>query len=347
MKNVFVLLLYPFSLIYGCLVEIRGLLYKLGVFKTERTSIFSIGVGNLTVGGTGKTPHVEYLIEQFINENKLATLSRGYGRKTIGFIPVQPTNNAEQVGDEPWQLFLKYGSNVRINVGEKRVPAEQKIHQLYPEVNMLILDDVYQHRAIQPDYMILLCDYNRPFFDDYPFPAGRLREFRSGAKRADTIVVTKCPSTFSSEERTAFQKSIQRVAPDVPVAFSKFTYGKVKPVFSSAIQPLKWLLVTGIANPKPLVEHLQKQGNLVQHIEYSDHHDFSAAESTAVLNAYNALADKEVGVLVTEKDFARLSDLTKQMWQHLPLFYIPITVSFLEGEDLLLQNIQRARVRKA
>ncbi len=347
MKNIFILLLYPFSLLYGFFVEIRGLLYKLGFFKTVSTSIFSIGVGNLTVGGTGKTPHVEYLIEKFKSDNKLATLSRGYGRKTIGFLRVQAGHNAEQVGDEPWQLFLKYGATVRINVGEKRVPAEQKIHQFYPEVNMLLLDDVYQHRAIQPDYLILLCDYNRPFFKDYPFPAGRLREFRSGAKRADIIVVTKCPSSMDAEERNAFQKQIGKYAPSIPVVFSEFTYGKVKPVFSSSIQPLKWLLVTGIANPKPLVQHLEKQGSLLQHIEYADHHDLSLEESTAVLNAYNALSDKEVGVLLTEKDYARLSDVTKQMWQHLPLFYIPIRVSFLEGEDLLLQNIQRAWDRKA
>ena len=146
-----VILLYPFSLLYGIIMTLRGLCYDRGIFKIQTTAVFSIGIGNITVGGTGKTPHIEYFIRKYEASDKMATLSRGYGRKTKGFLSVERSLGPEKVGDEPWQFFLKFGEKVRVNVGEKRAPAAARIHQLYPEVNLLLMDDVFQHRVIAPD----------------------------------------------------------------------------------------------------------------------------------------------------------------------------------------------------
>lgn len=341
------LLLYPFSVVYGSIIAFRSFCYQRGIFKVSKTPVFSIGVGNITVGGTGKTPHVEYLIRKYKASHQLATLSRGYGRKTKGFLTVDSSLSAEKVGDEPWQFFMKFGQQVKVNVGEKRAPAAQKINSLYPMVDWLIMDDVFQHLAVKPNFSILLCDYTRPFFQDYPFPLGRLREFRKGAQRADTIIVSKCPEAMSKEERAFFTSQLERYAPGIPVAFSKFTYGEVIPVLDVISKPAHWLLVTGIARPLPLVEYLQSQNSLLGHLQYPDHHDFSEAESLDVVKAYKKLGDHTAGILITEKDYARLSPMTKEAWKELPLFYIPIEVAFIEGEELLLQNIQRAEEGKA
>lgn len=347
MKFVLVIVFYPLVAIYGCFVEIRLLLYKIGLFKVSKTPIFSIGVGNITVGGTGKTPHVEYLIRKYKATHQLATLSRGYGRKTKGFLAVDSSMNAEKVGDEPWQFFMKFSQEVKVNVGEKRAPAAQKIHARYPKVDWLIMDDVFQHLAVKPNFSILLCDYTRPFFQDYPFPVGRLREFRKGAQRADTIIVSKCPADMSKEERTFFTHQLNRYAKGIPVAFSQFTYGEIIPVFDTVSTPSHWFLVTGIARPQPLIEYLQSQQCFLGHAQYPDHHDFSETESHDVVQAYKKLGDPAAGLLITEKDYARLSPMTKEVWKELPVFYIRIEVEFIEGEELLLQNIQRAADRNA
>ncbi|MBC7487717.1 MAG: tetraacyldisaccharide 4'-kinase [Cytophagaceae bacterium] len=345
-SRLIVISLYPLSILYGCVMVLRNILYDTGFFKKQFAPIFSIGIGNITVGGTGKTPHVEYLIKHFFNK-KIAILSRGYGRKTKGFLAVDSTMGASQVGDEPWQFFLKYGKYIHVNVGEKRVLAAQKIHELYPEVDTLIMDDVFQHRAIQADYSILLCDYNFPFYKDYTFPAGRLREFRCGAKRADIIVVSKCPASISLEEKNTFRKKINSYAPGIPIAFSSLSYMEVRPLGNSDNIPQKWLLVTGIANPKPLVSYLKSQNSLLKHIAYSDHHDFSYSESLDVINAYYSLNERNAGILITEKDSARLNKETIKLWKDLPLFFIPVEVELLEGEELLLQNIAQAMNRRA
>ena len=260
-KGVLTVILYPFSVLYGSIISIILFLYEKGIYTQSATPIFSIGIGNITVGGTGKTPHVEFLISKFRERYRIATLSRGYGRKTKGFLAVNNKLGPNEVGDEPWQFFLKFGSAIKVNVGEKRVEASQQIHTLFPEVDLLLMDDVFQHHAVRADFSILLCDYTNPFFNDFPFPAGRLREFRSGAKRADVIIVSKCPAFLSATEQKDFRTSLHKYAPEVAVFFSTFIYGSYTPVFQSSISiiPTQWLLVTGIANPKPLQKHLQEQ----------------------------------------------------------------------------------------
>lgn len=342
MKYVWMILLYPFSLLYGCLVECRNYFYRKGLYRSFASPFFSVGIGNLTVGGTGKTPHIEYFIRYFGKEHQLATLSRGYGRRTKGFLLAEASMSASDVGDEPWQFFLKFGKQVKVAVGEKRVPAANQLYRLFPQLDLLLLDDVFQHRAIKPDFLILLCDYNRPFFKDFPFPAGRLREFRQGARRADQVIVSKCPADFGKKERDQFRQQIQRYAPDVPVAFSTFRYGEPVSIFSASSWPSQWLLVTGIAQPAPLVQHLQGRQSLAAHIHYPDHHEFTLRDAEEVLQRYQALRDKDAGILLTEKDFARLNEEVKTAWKALPVFYLPITVEFLEGEALMQEKMQLA-----
>ncbi|WP_332367845.1 tetraacyldisaccharide 4'-kinase [Spirosoma telluris] len=194
-------LLLPLSGLYGLVLDVRNWLYDSYLLKSIRPSVYSIGVGNLTVGGTGKTPMIEFLIKRyaFLVTNRLAetaTLSRGYGRLTRGFRNANDTDTAETIGDEPLQLYRKFGTHVRVCVGERRADAIQKIQEIHPETKRILLDDAFQHRAVRPHLNILLMDYNRPFYDDYPFPAGRLRERRKGANRADVVVVTKCQRIY-------------------------------------------------------------------------------------------------------------------------------------------------------
>ncbi|MDB5272835.1 MAG: tetraacyldisaccharide 4-kinase [Chitinophagaceae bacterium] len=346
-KTIKIVLLYPFSLLYGSIMVGRNIFYNKDLFKVQSTPVFSIGIGNITVGGTGKTPHVEYFVRQFMSYKKLATLSRGYGRKTKGFLPVTSTLGPQQVGDEPWQFFLKFKSDLSVFVGEKRASAAQQIHQLHPEINLLLMDDVYQHRAVKADYSILLCDYHQPFFEDYPFPSGRLREFRSAAQRADSIIVSKCPGDISEKKMHRFRTQLNQYAPNVPVAFSTFIYDEIKPVFALSPLPTKWLLVTGIANPNPLISHLKQEDRLIKHVEYPDHHDFSEEESLEIKHTFQHVFQPGLGLLVTEKDYARLNEKTLELWKELPLFYIPISVQFIEGEEFLLRNIQQSMDRRA
>ncbi len=318
-------------------------MYDKDILKKKRSPVFAIGVGNLTVGGTGKTPHIEYLITHFLKDYSIATLSRGYGRKTKGFLAVSNDLGPEQVGDEPWQFFLKFGKQVKVNVGEKRVEAAQRIHHLYPQVDLLLMDDVFQHRAIQPDFSILLCDYTNPFFNDFPFPAGRLREFRGGAQRADVIIVSKCPASLSVLEKEYFRKALHGYAPGIDVFFSTFEYGQAIPVWNSIpAVAFQWLLVTGIANPKPLVNYLQTQNSLLKHMSFADHHEFSMEELDDIATTYRALSSPQTGILITEKDYARLGEKAKEKLKDLPLFYIPIKVRLLENEDFFWQKIDLA-----
>ncbi len=179
------IILTPFSRVYGLITLLRNFLYNVNIFSSQKAPQFTISVGNITVGGTGKTPMVEYLTKILSLKNRIAILSRGYGRKTKGLIFADDNSNASDIGDEPLQYFSKFGKNIIVAVCENRVNGALAIHNKFPENNLLLLDDAFQHRAIQRDVNILLSDFNRPFYKDLPFPAGRLRETRSGAKRAD------------------------------------------------------------------------------------------------------------------------------------------------------------------
>jgi tetraacyldisaccharide 4'-kinase len=192
------ILLLPVAWLYEGITRLRNWLYDKGYKKSTSFPLPVISVGNLTVGGTGKTPHVEYLVRLLKDQRQLVTLSRGYGRQTKGFLIADEQANAATIGDEPMQFYQKFGHQIKVAVGEKRVPAIEQILRLYPKTEIILLDDAFQHRAVRPCFSILLSDYHRPFYTDFVLPAGRLRESRKGAGRADAVIFSKCPQNLSA-----------------------------------------------------------------------------------------------------------------------------------------------------
>jgi tetraacyldisaccharide 4'-kinase len=331
-------LLFPFSGLYGLLTDIRNWLFSSHLFNSTRPPIYTICVGNLTVGGTGKTPMIEFLIKRSARSGEFhpgetATLSRGYGRETTGFRLATASDTASTVGDEPLQLFRKFSPYVRVCVGERRVDAISSLLKLHPETRRLLLDDAYQHRAVQPHLSILLMDYNRPFYEDYPFPAGRLRERRKGARRADAIVVTKCPANLFATEQQRISAKIRPYArPETPIFFAGLSYSDpVAFANHTAVRHLrKVVLVSGLANARPLEQYVRQSFQLQEHLCYGDHHAYSRADLDRML----ATRQPDVALLTTEKDWVKLDALlTAEERATLPLYYMPVAVQFLPGHE--------------
>ncbi len=311
--------LFPFSLLYGSVTFLRNKLYDLGWLPSKSYELPVIVVGNLTTGGTGKTPMIEFLANFLKEDHKIAILSRGYKRKTSGFLEVESSSTVAEVGDEPLQFKLKFPS-VTVAVCEDR---QLGIEKLKENVELILMDDAFQHRKVTPSFSILLTAFDNLYVDDWILPMGNLRESGSGARRADVVLVTKCPETTGLEEMDAIKKRL-RPLPGQPVYFTKIVYGD-NIMGSGDIRPLaslkntEFTLVTGIANPDPLVTFLKGQGLYFTHRSFPDHHDFTKAEL--------ALMENENTILTTEKDFMRL----KPHIQKPDLFYLPITIHFLKG----------------
>ncbi len=323
-------LLFPFSVLYGWITGIRNALYDRGFRPAASFSVPVISVGNLTVGGTGKTPLVEYLIHLLSPPSRVATLSRGYGRKTKGFRLATPDDNASTIGDEPFQFYRKFGSNVAVAVGEERAMAIPLLLQ-ENDVDVIILDDAFQHRRVKPSLNILLCDYTRPFYDDVLLPAGRLRESKHNASRADLIVVTKCPSEIGEDEIMKIEKSVREYA-TCPVFFSTLNYGSPVPLRGTSVPASgAIILVTGIANPVPLVSYVSSHYKVVRHLDFRDHHEYTERDLeriAAAVREYPAAT-----VITTEKDMVKLDNpVFDSFLTKIPFHYIPITVQFLKEE---------------
>lgn len=329
------LLLSPFSLLYGLAVALRNLFYQVGILKSVSFNFPVISVGNLSMGGSGKTPHIEYLIRLLKEYIYLATLSRGYKRKTTGFMIARPEMNAEQIGDEPLQFLRKF-PDITVAVGENRAFGIPQILSLRPHVQTILLDDAFQHRAVQPGLNIMLTEYRRPFTDDFLLPSGRLREWRSAYRRADLIVVSKCPEGMSLEERDRMLKKI-RPFPHQRVFFSSYAYGQpyylLNPAYAGALdQETDVLLVTGIAHADYLAQHLEPRVGSVTHIEYEDHHYFEETELFQIQNRFKNLESGRKLILTTEKDAMRLElHRSRIMELQLPIFVLPVEVRFLFG----------------
>lgn len=334
--------LFPFSILYGFVIDIRNYFYDKGFWKETAFHIPIINVGNLTVGGTGKTPHVEYLIRLLKHKYSIVTLSRGYGRNTNGFILANSEATAQSIGDEPFQLYQKFGHQVMVSVGEKRVEALTKIFSQNANLEIVILDDAFQHRAVKPLLNILLIDYSRPIYDDFCFPAGRLRERRHGAMRADVVIVSKCPTDISLEK----QKDINYALRDylkhtTPIFFSKILYGKPKNCRSNEgeIDLKMVLLISGIANPKPFEEYARKHFEVINHIIFNDHHDFTEKDFIAIHSA-------NLPILMTEKDMVKFQPfLAHQLLKDIALYYLPIEIDFLNTKmKLAFDNLILSQV---
>jgi tetraacyldisaccharide 4'-kinase len=330
------ILLAPFSLLYGFGVSLRDFFYRQGLLKSIEFNLPVISVGNLSVGGAGKTPHIEYLIRLLKDYLNIATLSRGYKRKTKGYIELHPAMTAEQGGDEPLQFKRKFPEVMTV-VSESRAFAIPKMLMSRPDIELVLLDDAFQHRSVKPGLNILLTEFNHPFTKDFLLPSGRLREWRSAYERADVIIVSKCPTELTSQQKQEFREMIKPF-PHQQLYFSYYDYDPAyfifNPRYKTILQP-DWdvLLISAIARTEYLLEHLQNKVNSVKVLEYEDHHLFDKFDMANLKARFEDLDSEKKVIITTEKDAMRL-ELHKQfiLDSKLPVFALPTRVKF-HGED--------------
>ncbi len=347
MSRLLSIVLSPLSLIYRAVTDFRNHLYAIQSKKTIAFTPFIISVGNLSVGGTGKTPMVVYLAQWLKNDHPLAILSRGYGRQTRGVRLANAQDTARTLGDEPYLFYRRFGKYATVAVGEERVAAVPEILFHAPDTQLILLDDAYQHRAIGRDFNLLLTSYVRPFYSDRVLPAGRLREWRRGAQRADVVVVTKCPADLSENARNQVTDWVHRYAqPHVPVFFTGIRYEMPQPVFpnegqSATLPPGQAVvLFSGLADAAPLDAYVRKHFNVSDHITFGDHHRYRDKDRQRLMAALNT-AGPSACLLTTEKDMVKLDDAP---WHPLPLYYLPIQLRFLAQEDQF-QHLLRQRMQ--
>ena len=324
--------LYPFSLGYHMATAARNAMFNLGIFKSTAFKTPIINVGNLSVGGSGKSPMVMYLADLVSKHYKTGVLSRGYGRATKGYGITNYDSNYKTVGDEAMQLFERFKNRFVIAVSEERVPGAKKVIKDM-DLEVLILDDAYQHRAIKPGFNILMTDYEDPYFKDFLLPAGNLRESRSGARRAQIIMVSKSPENLTEEKKQYF---ISRINPRhgqkvffSSIGYDENVYSKTQILPDNNLSYYDILLITGIANPKPLVKHLAKFSDRVKHLKFRDHHNFTDHDIKNILAEFKKLGEYKL-ILTTEKDYVRLKtfDYLRDL-----VFYWPINITIDRKEE--------------
>lgn len=326
-------LLLPISWLYGGIIWLRNKLFDKNILKSASFNFPIICVGNLATGGTGKTPMTEYLIRLLKNDFKTATLSRGYKRKTVGFAIADEATTALEIGDEPMQFHQKF-PDVTIVVGEERIVAIPQLLHQKPETEVIILDDAFQHRHVKAGLNIILTDCSNLYTRDFILPAGDLRDVRSSSKRADIIIVTKCKADLVEAEK---KKIIEEIAPlsKQSVYFTTIVYGKPYHLFSKEIIEMEHdhgiLLVCGIANPKPLKEHLTKHADSYDMLRYADHHIFHSNDLQEIKTQFKKIKANNKVVLTTEKDAVRLEKFEQEL-KDFPIYVIPIEHQFLFNE---------------
>lgn len=326
------MLLAPLSLLYGLGVGLNNFFYRIGLLKSMSFNVPVVSVGNLSVGGAGKTPHIEYLVRSLREFIDVATLSRGYKRKTRGFQVVQPGLDALQVGDEPMQFKRKF-PDVLVAVAEDRAFAIPQIMMEQPSTQLILLDDAFQHRAVQPGLNVLLTEYDRPFTRDWLLPAGRLREWRSAYHRADVIVVSKCPPDLSEADAQRLRNEINPL-PSQQIFFSYYEYQTpyylFDPRYKLRFTPeLEVLLISAIANTDYLLQYLRSQTGEVRPLEYEDHHYFSKYDIADLQRNFERMDAAAKVIVTTEKDATRL-ELHRDflLENRLPIFVLPVEVKF-------------------
>ena len=351
MPSALAFLLLPFAWVYAGVMAVRNWLYEVGWKNSEAFAVPLLNVGNLRVGGTGKTPHVAWLVEELLRQgHRPAILSRGYGRSTRGPRLAGPQDSAATVGDEPWQYQQWFAAQgVPVAVAEQRRLGVYLLLRARPEVTVIVLDDAYQHRAVRPALNILLTEWARPFYHDQVLPAGRLRESRRGARRANVVIVTKCPPELPPAAQTAITERIRAYSgPATPVLFSAYAYGPPQALrfllemeggnlgAAPAPVPGSALLLTGIAQPGALREYLEQQGYALQyHANLPDHHVFQRADLVALERHWQP----DWPIFTTEKDATRLQ--ASELWAGRSgmlraTYTIPVRVAFRgNGADRL------------
>ncbi|HSL87274.1 MAG TPA: tetraacyldisaccharide 4'-kinase [Bacteroidales bacterium] len=329
------LLLRPLSLIFGLLTGFRNLLYNRGILPSRKFEIPVICVGNITVGGTGKTPHTEYLVSLLRKDFGVAVLSRGYKRRSSGFRLVTPQSSASEAGDEPLQIARKY-PDICVAVDRKRVHGVEMITGQCASVELIILDDAFQHRKITPGYSILLTDYDRLMTRDHILPYGNLRESIKNISRADVIIVTKTPSAISEENKKLIVSEISGYS-NCRIFFTGLSYKDPLPLFDgspslrlSGRKGPGILLVTGIANPSHVLDYLKSFTDELLHLSFADHHSFSAGDIEKITRIYNEMKSGRKIIVTTEKDAVRLREFANIAEPvRSSLYYLPVEVFFL------------------
>ena len=326
MKLIKKIIYWKLSLQFYLITFLRNKFYDFGLLKSFSFEIPVISVGNLATGGTGKTPMVEFLIRRFSRKYKIAVLSRGYKRKTKGFIIASEKDDASTIGDEPFQYYSKF-KNIKVAVDKKRIRGIKELISI--GINMIILDDAFQHRKVIPTYSILLSDYSNLYFNDYLLPRGNLRESKSGYKRADTIIITKCPENLSENNR---QHLIQKInlKYNQHIFFSNIKYSNVLFSENNSINIYKLSkqnvdVITGIVNSENLIKHLEDKGLLINHLKYPDHYNYKGKDISKIKGNF---------VITTEKDYAKLRKFNLEN-----LYYLPISME-VSSEKTLLEKIE-------
>nr|WP_316615998.1 tetraacyldisaccharide 4'-kinase [uncultured Alistipes sp.] len=333
----------PLSWLYGMVVHIRHKLFDLKILRSEEFDIPVVCIGNLTVGGTGKTPVAELLIERFSEHYRVGVLSRGYRRRTKGFVLSTPASSARTIGDEPRQMKLKYPS-VPVAVCEKRAEGIRLLRKAHPEIELIILDDAFQHRYVEPWVNILLMDYNNPVYRDRLLPWGRLRDTRNQIHRANFVLVTKCPDDLNPLDMRIVINSLG-LFPYQSLYFTRMRQGEITPLFADrAVGKVREgdpvIAMSGIANPVPLLENLRKRFDVVAELTFDDHHTYRLSDMRRLEALFAAYPDAVV--LTTEKDAVKLTNRKKvpeAVQQR--LYYVPIHVSFVaDSESEFLRQLE-------
>lgn len=332
--KIFRYILFPISFIYGGITSFRNFLYNKNIFKSSEFDLPIICIGNLSMGGTGKTPHTEYLTRLLKDEFNIAILSRGYGRKTTDYIEADENSTAKHIGDEPAQYHRKF-PNIKVVVEKKRVKGVLNLLYDDSSVEAILLDDAFQHRSLKAGFSILITDFNKPFYNDLMLPMGELREFRKGKNRAGIIIVSKCPNDVSSEKRKEIIKSISPNK-DQKVFFSRIKYGKIYNPFTNEelkgdISTFETLALTGIANPTPLYEELDRRNVKFGKKAYRDHYPFSEKDVATISEIFGTFASSEKIILTTEKDASRLLEI--KGFEQLPIYCIEIEIDFIQDKE--------------
>ena len=331
------ILLFPFTIIYTGITICRNKMYDLGFFTSEQVPVAVICVGNLKAGGTGKTPFTQYLVNTYSNTYKTAVLSRGYGRKTKGFVLAGVDSTIHDIGDESFQIYSHANNNYVVAVCEDRVQGVKELLNLYPDLKLVSLDDGIKNRKIKRDVNVLLTEYNDPFYADWVLPSGRLRECKISAARADVVVVTKTPSTYKPLSHQGF---LPYIKPRVPVHYTGISYGSYHT--SIDIQPLKnkVIVVTGIANAIPVLTYLKELNlDVVKHFNFSDHYAFTSKDINLVEEVCKSY--DSVQIITTEKDWVKIVPLLKEVKSSTMWGYIPIELTVYSNEHALLDLVQQ------
>ena len=328
--NLFRYFLFPFSFLYYIITLIRNLFFDWAIFTSQKLQEPSICIGNLSVGGSGKTPMTIYLTNLLKNDFQVQILSRGYGRKTSGYKEVTEDSTSDDVGDEPLLYKKRFKAEITVAVAEKRSLGANELLKIQTKNSILLLDDAFQHRSVNAGFSILLTPFQQIFSSDFLLPVGNLREARCGANRADCIVITKCPESIESAHKNRIIECMQKYSK--PIFFSSIEYGELISFGAKRTSFETVLLVCGIAQPETLIIELRKKYK-VEVLLFADHHNFDSSDIKQIHQKFDTFAQESSVIITTEKDYVRLqTKLTADELETYPWYYLPIDLK-IENED--------------